>query len=395
MKNFKDGVHDPTIIKVVDKYYLMSTDTMQPKTAGVPIRSSENLVDWRFEKAALDGVPEPAKKWTRAVGLWAPEIIKVDDEFRMYYSASTFGSTTSMIGLATAKNILGPWTDQGEVVKTSPELAKHNAIDANVCYDRAGNPWMVYGSFFGGIHILRLDQKTGKALESGYGKCVAIRPQSVEGAIEGPFITYNEETDYFYLFVSFDSLNDSYNIRVGRSKEIDGPYLDIEGNDLTDLTGDPKKIGTKLLGSNQFKGEAPLYAPGHNAIFTDSDGQNYVVHHARRKKFSGEFFLQVRPLFWLKDGWPAISPAEYDGKITILNDTEQVSGTWQVVTFDENSEMVNSEEAIFQGDGTLLKNNRVISNMDQFVVYQSKADCWLLTGRDVDGNTIIGKRTEA
>lgn len=335
MKNFKKGVHDPTIIKDEDTYYLFSTDTEQPKTSGVPIRSSKDLIHWNFEKSALSGVPKEAKTWSDAVGLWAPEIIKVDDEFRMYYSASTFGSTTSFIGLATASHPLGPWEDKGEVVKTSPELADHNAIDANICEDRNGNQWMVYGSFFGGIFIASVDKGTGKFSKEGFGKKIAQRPKTVDTAIEGPFIIYHPETDYFYLFVSYDSLNDFYNIRVARSKNIDGPYEDFHGNDMLNQEIDPDKIGTKLLGGYQFDDEPILYAPGHNSILVDGDDY-FLVHHARSKPHSPEFFLQVRSLFWLENGWPVVAPYEYIGEYEILPTLKhEDQKNWEVILFNE------------------------------------------------------------
>lgn len=340
MTNAINGVHDPTIIEVDGTYYLVSTDTQEPPTAGVPIRSSKDLVNWRFEKTALeDGVPAAAAAWSGATGLWAPEIIAYAGGYRMYYSASTFGSTTSFIGLATAPHPLGPWEDQGEVVKTSRELAAHNAIDANICTDRKGEQWLTYGSFFGGIHIAPVDKATGKLKTPGdYGQLLAIRPRSVDGAVEGPFIYYNEKTDYFYLFVSFDSLNDTYNIRVGRAKEITGPYVDRNGAELTDLTLVPEEVGTKLLGSYQFAGEAPLYGPGHNSLFRRSDGAEFCVHHIRRQPHSADFFVGIRPLYWLSDGWPVVSGECYQGALPAAPILPQdLTGTWDIVTFTQDS----------------------------------------------------------
>lgn len=382
MKSYQNGVHDPTIIKEADTYYLVSTDTTFPKTSGVPIRSSKDLIHWEFEGTALDGVPKVAKEWSQAVGLWAPEIIKVGDEFRMYYSASTFGSTTSMIGLATSENILGPWTDQGEVVKTNADLTSHNAIDANISYDREGEPWMVYGSFFGGIYILPINQETGKSLVEGYGKQLAIRSQIVDGAIEGPFIYYHQPTDYYYLFVSFDSLNDSYNIRVARSKEIDGPYVDMHHQSLIDLHLEPNRVGTKLLGSYQWRDKPTLYAPGHNSIFVDDNRQTYIVHHARRKPFSDDFFVQVRPLFWLEDGWPVVGPEEFDGKVITSFSEEEVLGNWEFVSFNDKSSVIHSQ-------GKEITRYEELKNG---IVYKDGHNRMLYSGRTASNYSVIGKR---
>lgn len=384
IKNVKMGVHDPTIIQVGRRYYLFSTDTTQPTTSGVPIRQSNNLIDWEFVTTALPNVPEEAKKWTKAKGLWAPEIIQVEKEYRLYYSASTFGSTMSMIGLATAENILGPWEDAGEVIKTNQELATHNAIDANICYDRQGNPWMVYGSFFGGIYITRLDQVTGKCLFAGdYGKQLAVRPQTVEGAIEGPFIYYHPETDYFYLFVSFDSLNETYNIRVARSKEIDGPYLDMNGQNLTNLMLQPDTVGTKLLGSYQWENEEPLYGPGHNSIFFDqTTKQLFIVHHKRSIPFTDKFSLQIRPLFWAKDGWPVIGVEEYDGETTISELSKDLLGEWEWLVFKNQPDLVFAEK----------RNFRQQADFEVGVFYQNKKKQIFFTGRTSNNQPVFGRK---
>lgn len=394
MKNEKNGVHDPTIIQEGNTYYLVSTDTTQPLTSGVPIRSSKDLIHWKFEKTALDGVPKEAQQWSHAKQLWAPDILKVGSEYRMYYSASTFGSTRSMIGLATATDILGDWQDQGEIVKTNAEIADNNAIDANICFDRKNNQWLVYGSFFGGIYLLPIDSHSGKPTQEGYGKKIAVRPQSVEGAIEGPFIFYHESTDCFYLFVSFDSLNDSYNIRVGRSKEIEGPYLDYWGHEMTDSITDPNEVGTKMIGSYQVGEMPPLYGPGHNSIFVDKKTQQtFVVHHVRRKPFSADFFLQIRPLFWLEDGWPVVGISEYDGNIQQIKNVDKWSGEWEIVSFNVSSELVYSKKRNVTDLGILaLEGTYSLDLTKQAIVYQDKSGDLLMTGRDTRGQAIMGKK---
>lgn len=394
--NAKNGVHDPTIIQVEDKYYLVSTDTQQPLTQGVPIRSSNDLINWTFEKTALNGVPEGANTWSSAEGLWAPEIIYVNKEYRMYYSASTFGSTTSMIGLACSDHPLGEWHDRGEVIKTNAEIADHNAIDANICYDEEGHSWMVYGSFFGGIYLVQLDHETGKCLrENDYGKCLALRPQSVEGAIEGPYIIYNKKSNYYYLFVSFDSLNDSYNIRVARSRKIDGPYIDRNGRSMLDIQSDPTEIGTKLLGSYQWIDENPLYGPGHNSIFTDKKNQQeFMVHHIRRTPSTADFFMQIRSLFWLEDGWPVVGATEFDGSVQRIDDkSEQISGQWQIILFNNQSEVVKAKRMVIENGKLYDEICKEVSDLQRnMIFYETSQGETCLTGRTLNGAAIIGRK---
>lgn len=306
------GVHDPTIIKDRNSrgYYMFSTDTVvnETYTSGVQIRKSKDKVHWEFLGTALDGVPEEAKKWSNAVGLWAPEVIDTGELYRMYYSASTFGSTTSCIGLAEATSLEGPWEHKGIVVKTSPEISKNNAIDANIVKDKYNQQWLCYGSFFDGIYLLKMDEETGLPEEpNSLGFPIARRPRSVDTAIEGPYLIYKPEFDYYYLFSSYDSLNGTYNIRVSRSKDIEGPYIDMRGNSLLDMNLNPHSNGVKLLGSYKFAGDIGWYAPGHNSVFTEKNTQ-YMVHHVRTIEEPKVSYGFIRKIEWLENAWPVVLP---------------------------------------------------------------------------------------
>ncbi len=113
----------------------------------------------------------------------------------------------------------GPFEPKDCVLKTDESMPV-NGIDANIIRDvKTGEMYMVYGSFWGGIHILKLNEQTGLAAEDGIGTCICCRPAWLSGAVEGPYIIYNEETEYYYLFVSYGSLKTDYQIRVGRSKK--------------------------------------------------------------------------------------------------------------------------------------------------------------------------------
>nr|WP_278842740.1 arabinan endo-1,5-alpha-L-arabinosidase [Melissococcus plutonius] len=388
-----DGVHDPTIIEENGKFYLFSTDTQQPPTTGVPIRTSVDLVHWKFEKSAMKDVPKQAKEWSGAKGLWAPEIIYMNGEYRMYYSASTFGSTTSLIGLASAPHPLGPWKDQGTVIKTNKDLANHNAIDANICLDHKGNPWLVYGSFFGGIYITQINLKTGKLMRKDYGTKIAERLQIVDNAIEGPFIYYNPKTKYYYLFVSFDSLSNSYNIRVARSKEITGPYVDMNGYQMINLTEQPEKIGVKLLGSYQFRQEAPVFAPGHNSIFKRNDGILFMVHHIRKKPFTEEFALNIRRLFWLENGWPVVSASCFAGEVARQPKQEELMGNWEIVQFENHSDRILSRE-IYLNKVTRLEHSYLVNDQEFIPYYEMKTNqpTLYLSGLDKNGRAFIAKK---
>ena len=123
-------------------------------------------------------------------------------------------------------------------------------------------------------------------------------------AIEAPFII--RHGDYYYLFASFDQCclgaESTYNVRVGRSEHITGPYVDRAGRSMMEGGG------TLVL-----EGDEMVRGPGHNAILTDDDGRQYIVHHYVNIKegpaspdapLAIPRSLQIRPLIWDDKGWP-------------------------------------------------------------------------------------------
>lgn len=334
--------HDPTAVRDDDgTYWLFSTDAWSdgPVRAGVQVRRSKDLVTWEFHGWALDGVPADGVAWSGAAGLWAPDVVRVGDEWRMYWSASTFGSRTSAIGLAVAPHPTGPWEDRGLVVTSLHDVDGPNAIDANAMVDADGRHWLVYGSFFGGIHALELDPVTGLAVGQAPGILLARRPHSVEGAVEGAFVLPRPDGGYA-LVLSYDSLFSTYHVRVGVSARLTGPYADRAGRDLTDLDGDPALVGTLMLAGHALDGGRTWLAPGHASVLTDGDRQ-LLVHHVRDADDPTQHEVQVRRLAWTADGWPVVSPQPWAGDAepddAPPTDASALAGTWEVVTFDQST----------------------------------------------------------
>jgi arabinan endo-1,5-alpha-L-arabinosidase len=141
--------------------------------------------------------------------LWAPDIVFWGDKYHLYYAASSFGSNHSAIGLATnvTLNQNSPdykWVDEGEVISSQPS-DDYNTIDPNLVTDQSGQRWLVFGSFWSGIKMRKIDSATGKlATDDTTLYALASRPGIT--AIEGAFITYR--LGYYYLFASFDFCSD-------------------------------------------------------------------------------------------------------------------------------------------------------------------------------------------
>ena len=122
---------------------------------------------------------------------------------------SSFGSRNSAIGLATTRT-LDPsspdyrWTDEGMVLRSYQDKDDWNAIDPNLVLD-GDSAWLVWGSFWGGIKMRRVDPSTGKlsaADTTMHSLSSRPREQPINGSVEAPFIV--RHGDYWYLFVSFD-----------------------------------------------------------------------------------------------------------------------------------------------------------------------------------------------
>lgn len=345
------GSHDPAIFRdpTTGNYYIYCT--------GAIARRSTDLITWESIGKVVENPPKESVEWVGGNDIWAPDIIKVGDEYRLYCSNSTWGVRKSCIFLAVADHAEGPFLPKGCVLKTSDELPV-NAIDANLITDEVtGEQYMVYGSFWGGIHILKLDAQTGFAAEEGIGTCIARRPDWVMNAIEGGYIKYHPDTGYYYLFVSYGSLKNDYNIRVGRSKTLTGPYLDPMGRAMTDLEDDKNEVGFMVACGYHFDGGQAYMAPGHNSVLRDFDNEWYLVCHIREHDFTTPQIstMHIYKMFWTPDGWPVLSPECYAGE-----KTQQIDLKWLVGTYERIKLLPTVPQGVLNSFSMVLKEDKSI-----------------------------------
>lgn len=348
--SFKDqwgtaNVHDPSILKTDSFYYVYSTDAYYKKQGvkfndtgekmgNIPIRRSKDLVNWEFVGWALDSIPQPAVNHVHANtgnkgadNMWAPFIYRHQDTYRIYYSVSSFGSQASYIGLAEAQTPEGPFTDKGAVVKTDTSSIM-NAIDASVIKDKkTGKVWMHYGSYFGGLHVMELDEETGFAKTPGdQGKLVATRANKETRVIEAPEIIYNPEFDKYYLFVSYDPLFTFYNVRVGRADTPEGPFYDYFGNNMAESTNN----FPMLTHSYMFENHPGWSGNGHCGVLNDG-GKFFMLHQGRLAPDNLMMQMHVREMKWLSSGWPVVSPERFAGLKKVDVKQEDIPGTWEII----------------------------------------------------------------
>ena len=308
---------DPSIIRGQtpgDHYWYMycTTDPLNDsdKTGGsfnfrlIPILRSRDLVNWTYMGDAFSARPG----WVADhVGLWAPEIKFLNNQYYLYYTASEtdLPGGGSAIGVATSSSPLGPWVDSG-----TPAVEPHAApccpgsrrwvFDPDVVEDH-GNLYIFYGSYFGGISARKLSPD---GLHSDPASQVQI---TVANRYEGTELV--KRGRYWYLFASATDCCrgplTGYSVFAGRSENILGPYKDRDGISL--LAG--RVGGTPVISMNGNR----WVGTGHNAVFEDLSGQFWTVYHAVDRNdpyFAGAVGFTKRPVLmdpldWV-DGWPTV-----------------------------------------------------------------------------------------
>jgi arabinan endo-1,5-alpha-L-arabinosidase len=391
------NVHDPSVVYDGEYYYMYSTDASYGNAheghGHFLYRRSKDLVNWEFRGMAMAATPTWVKdslnNMRGRVGLapidapvfghWAPVVRKVGDKYRMYYSivvdnyietgkantAANFdGSWTerAFIGLMETTSLSdNVWTDKGMVVSSVSDKGtnwsrtnrdtdwnayfKWNAIDPTYIVTPQGQHWLVYGSWHSGIVALAVNPETGKPdkLETlaDYGVRIARRENNDANrwqAQEGPEIIYNAETGYYYLFLAYDPLDIAYNTRVCRSTSITGPWLGIDGKDITQ----GGECWPMLTHPYKFNLHSGWVGFSHCAVFEDeAKGEWYYTSQARLpantggNAFSNAIMMgHVRHIRWTEEGWPVVMPERYAAVPELPIVESDLNGTWENISMN-------------------------------------------------------------
>ena len=326
--------------------------------------------------------------------LWAPDVIwnHAMQKWCMYMSVNG-DSWFSSIVLLTSDDIEGPYEYQAPVIisgfkngtsykDTDLELvigeqsslpSRYNVgskwgdrwpnnIDPCVFYDEEGKLWMTYGSWSGGIWMIELDEETGlrdydvEYVQQGSGNGITVDPYFGKKIAGGYYVSgeasYIEYIGgYYFLFVTYGGLaaggnandynNGGYQMRVFRSENPDGPYLDSRGINAVfssyQLNFGPdanSNRGVNIFGAytnwgNQAKGNLGERSQGHNSIIAAEDGRTYLVYHTRFQNWGESHQVRVHQVFQNKDGWLVAAPFEYTGEEVT---SEDIATTQQVAT---------------------------------------------------------------
>ncbi|WP_088102977.1 family 43 glycosylhydrolase [Halalkalibacter urbisdiaboli] len=388
------SVHDPSVIKVDDTYYVFGSHLAAAKTKD--FMKWEKIADGATPTNPIfEDVTEELKEtfdWAQSDTLWAADVIQLEDgKYYMYYNACKGDSPRSAMGIAVADHVEGPYKDLGIFLKsgmwdepsedgTIYDATIHpNAVDPDVFFDKDGKLWMMYGSYSGGIFILEMDPETGKPLpDQGYGKKLLGGNHS---RIEGAYVLYSPETDYYYMYLSFGGLDadGGYNMRVVRSENPDGPYYDAEGNDMINVYGEEgtifddrsiEKYGVKLMGNFLFEREVGdpgtgigfgYVSPGHNSAYYDTEtGQQYLIFHSRFPEQGEMHEVRVHQMYMNKDGWPVVSPYRYSGETIDKVNRQDVIGDYKFVNHGKEI-TADIKKSVFM---SLNKNNTISGDVN-------------------------------
>ena len=381
-------VHDPSVIKVEDTWYVFGSHLAAAKT--------DDLMNWTLIDSGVrkgNSIIYDAKEqmqeafeWAKTDTFWAPDVIQLaDGRFYMYYCNCEGSTPRSALGIAVADQVEGPYEDFGILLKSGqgrgvPDeeggaydaRVEPNVVDPCVFFDQSGRLWMVYGSYSGGIYILELDTKTGFPLEAGYGKKLLGGNHL---RIEASYIIYSPETEYYYMFLSFGGLtaDGGYNIRVCRSVNPDGPYYDSEGQDMIECKGGAgtffddsraQEFGVKLMGGFSFsyaegengKARSGYVSPGHNSVwYEEKTGQYFLIFHTRFQGTGEMHQVRVHQMFMNEDGWPVVSPYRYAGEKLEPVDEGAIPGAYKLISHmhDISAEVKNSQDIVLGADHSI------------------------------------------
>ena len=393
------NVHDPSVMKADDGYYYMyQTDASYGNAHSGHghffCRRSKNLVDWEFMGATMSSLPSWVKTKLNEIrsnmglsastvnfndetqfGFWAPCVRRVSANlYRMYYVITIPGtingdntwSERAFIGMmetATPSNV-SSWVDKGYVITNASDKGlnfnvksndwancyfKYNAIDPSYVITQNGEHWLVYGSWHSGFAAVQLNASTGMPLKelgnpwgtdiSAYGKLINTRQMGNRWqSSEAPEVVYHD--GYYYMFMAYDELSVAYNTRVVRSKNIDGPYVGIDGTDVTNNGGDAYPIVTHPYKFSKGYGWVGI---SHCAVFDDGSGNWFFSSQGRfpanvgGNAYSNAIMMgQVRSIRWTEDGWPVVMPERYGAVPQAAITESELVGNWEHIDLSYN-----------------------------------------------------------
>lgn len=440
------NVHDPTVVKQGEYWYMYQTDASYGNAhdghGHFHGRRSKDLVNWEYLGSTMDNAPAWVKDSMNAnragmglspiqnpqYGYWAPCVRKIGNIYRMYYSlvvhelidgtddCASWGERPYIGMMETTDLASNQWVDKGMVICSVPDgledrfrsscndwssFYKFNGIDPSVIVTPDDENWLIYGSWMTGIAAVELDPNTGKPFQlntiDDYGTRIAGRGNLATNrwqGLEGAEIIYNDETGYYYLFLAYDELSKAYNTRVARATNIEGPYYDINGQNVTN-GADCYPIITHPY---QFDGHSGWVGFSHCAIFYDADSSKWFYASQARlpegvpgvNVSNAVMMGHIREMQWTSDGWPVIAPERYAGVPQTQITEADIVGTWEQITMQYQYQVMQTSVNVYFGaDGTISGDISGTWALDQNsnILYVNGNECKLFNAWDWEAFT--------
>ena len=412
-------IHSKDLINWTAKTNYFKTVTTDDSTLAIDFDQFDCVKAWAAEHGY-----EKDKRYSSATNnrtVLAPEIVRVGKTYYLYFSISKAEEANeAAIFCVKTKDLEAAvnnkkWTEVGIVFSTcgysagtAPAAGEKKASAAH--YDASyavhpsifrssdGSMYMAYGGTWGrseihgAIYLLELDPKTGLLRENSAINATGDTVSTVHGVTryhtgaliaqpgsipdrarnEGSLIWGAEvvrKGDYYYLLTTYgvDELNCS--VRVARSDNPAGPYLDSLGRNISKfesqsfLGRDQYHKGDILLAGYNFDrsndggvsylnvGKASTASP---SVIKTADGQWLMASHSQiyfkvegdlktgydnaknlEESLDAKPAMEIRQLLWNDAGWPLAVPEAYDNETVKEKFTaKQMYGEWDVVVFD-------------------------------------------------------------
>ena len=247
---------DPEGIIMDDEYWIFPTySAPYEKQVHFDAFSSPDLVNWTKHERIIDTT---AIKWAhRAV--WAPSIIKKEDEYFLFFGANDIQSNEEYggIGVAVSDRPQGPYKDH----LGKPLVDKfHNGaqpIDQFVFQDN-GKYYLIYGGWRH-CNIAQLkDDFTGF---NPYKDGTIFKEITPENYVEGPFM-FKKGDKYYFMWSEGGWTGPDYSVAYAVADSPFGPFKRIDK-----ILQQDTKIAT---------------GAGHHSIIHNKDTDDYYMVYHRR-----------------------------------------------------------------------------------------------------------------
>ena len=334
--------------------------------------------------------------------LWVMYSDKIEGPYKdpqpMVFTNPSFNISNSQRYIASVCPNCATYTDKSWWNNT---FRTTHTVDPTAFYDKEGDLWMIYGSY-NSLFILPMDENTGlpdynesyqrelAATNAGlnnydnndwksdwyWGTRINYTNYATDFTGEGTFIYYDGVTDYYYLYITYGGFAalGGYNLRVLRSQNPEGPYVDALGQDLLtylDSDGVPVNAGVKLTGNYQWSCNSVAYmSPGHDSVLREMvDGVEKIfqMYHVRFNNKSEGFFDQLHQMVRTKDGWTIMLPYEYYGETVDYSreySAAEIAGAYEFIDLKTTTYHIKDESKYENGSDIVLPTQQIVLSAD-------------------------------